>query len=772
MKLAFVKILLLSAVFVNAQTIQIGSNPKENLFISLGSSILVNGGRITNAILLPEAIPLNAYYLQPNGTGDFTKSMVESAVNAGNKYIVFDADTLNVDYADENHFIDEINYYIDLELVGTPEAPVTLDFRNVYINCFPDEADLLKKSAVFSVRNSDYVNFKFGTVEGDKFKRALNTDAETAFEQSYLVVSSFGTKNLTIEAGNLQGFMGDVVTGSPFGSAHIDTNPLANNYYAVGDNRYESGFYNVNPALYPDFGLTGGLGFNRLLYYDMEDVTFKFFNSSNTQIAEITGAQYFERYAFPNVAGIAKMKVNVRAMDGRTESPTNFGHNLQYNPNTGATIKNTLMADNHRGDISNIGANATIDNCEFVTNARYSTVPEFGTVTEPFSTRYRFNAEDVVSRNLVLSNNLFKDKFHKIILISNLNANVTNNTFEGTGNNISTNRLLSGTFSGNVFGTGEVTGGYGTNKSTVSITNNTGTPDITLSNGANWTNNTLSGGLISGKGKASNNTFTNYNFGGLDFTKETHTNNFVGYTGTPELQANDYVYKNNFTNVSFRIAENGLITDSVVLDSLVIDNRTNNALYVIDRYNTPMTVIVTDTELKGAKFKYATINEGIDYVEASWYFNNCTLTDIDDHLFYIGKNSANNVPVKLYFKNSTLSGSGDFIKNLFSGMTIELVLDNCTVDPLLNLPSYTTSTVTIPTITAPRTQPIPTITRNGTRTEIATAFHIMSLQIRNKTTSEIVLNEDVCSTYLHYNDTPSSFEYSIDGGVYWDEINN
>lgn len=722
--------------------------------------------------------PNNAYYITPDVNGNFTKAMVDAAVALGEEYIVFDADTLDVYYEDAPHAVGNDNKPVYLYFEGiqaTEENPITFDFRKVSIDCFVNPNDILQDHVVFNFEYCKNIIAKFGTVEGDKYKRAFATDEETYLEQTVFVRADSGTKNLVIDGGDAAGFTADMQASVVTGDASIDGSPLELDYYAQGGNRYESRFYNVDPTTYPTFGLTGGLGYNRILLYDMEDVIFKFYDDNEVFISEITSAQYYITYDFPVTA--RKMKVNVRAMDGRTESPTNFGHKLEYNPNSGTVVKNMRIGDNHRGGIANIGANAVIDNNTFYSTQRYWDTTKFGIGNNASTTIYHINCEDAVSRNLVISNNTFEDKFHRILLTHNLNVDITGNTFPIGANfnyNVFIYYLMYGTFSLNEFN-GDVTGGEGQNTSQVLITNNTGACNAQLTNGAEWINNNFTGGGLSGKGKFSGNTLNGFGYNLTEFTKEVQGNTFtypVDANPTQYTYENAYVYNNIFINTGFRI-QAGILTDTIVLDSITVDysaQPTNEAFY---RSSKTTKVVAINSTFKDAKIRHRTINKAVDFVDGDWYFENCTFQDITGYIVLLSVNTANTVPVKFYFKDCTFIGSGAFQTKEYGTGLSQMTFDNCTIDANITMPpSYTIGTVTMPTIVEPRTQPTPSISYNVDRTEIDVNFKQFQLKIRNKNTLAIVLDEVVASTYKHYNITPSDFEYSIDGGVYWDEINS
>ena len=53
--------------------------------------------------------PDNAYFIEPDINGNFTKAMVDDAVALGEKYIVFNADTLDVYYEDAPNLVGNDN---------------------------------------------------------------------------------------------------------------------------------------------------------------------------------------------------------------------------------------------------------------------------------------------------------------------------------------------------------------------------------------------------------------------------------------------------------------------------------------------------------------------------------------------------------------------------------------------------------------------------------------------------------------------------------------
>jgi len=727
--------------------VRIGSDNIDEIDVKLGNIPLrwkitfPSGG---TDIVFPE----NAYFIEPVN-GDFTTTMVNDAVALGHDYLVFNdtgltESTLNIYYEGSG------GSYMYLDgLKGTALNPITLDFRKVSIDCFLDPNNILLKHEAFIFNDCTNVVIKFGDVEGDKFKRTFETDAEIAMEDTMLVKSSDGTQNLVVQGGKVAGFMADMQATIPFGLGNIDPEApeSGKNYYLQGDGRYESVFFDVDPTLYDGtFGLVGGVGFNRLLMYDMEDVTFKFYDALEVFISEMTGCQYYEIYDFPLTA--RKIKVNVNPMDGRIESPTNFGHRLMYQPNSGTIVKDMDIYDNHRGGVANIGANSRIENCNFYNTARYFEVPLFSD-----STRYHINCEDVVSRNLVINNNTLADKANKMLLTHNINVDVTNNTFTGSGEDIYIYDLIYGNFTGNNF-SGGVNLGVGTNKSLITASGNTGAPNITLTNAVNWTNNNLTGANISGKGKFINNTLTNVSYSNI-WTKDVYGNTFTGSDDSfSYTYGGSYFYNNTFINMTMRLQHSG---DPIYFDGVTFDNTITPSHLTFERSYGNNTVIAVDCTFRNNRIKNT-------QTDGDWYFDTCTFQDVSDYILNLGTSNTSN----FYFKDCTFIGSGNFETG---GSSYNVIFDNCTIDANITMPAnFTNATVTMPALVEPRTQPIPNIYINNDHTIIYADFHYYTLQIRNKNTLEIVLDKDVNRYYSHYTATPLDFEYSIDGGLYWDSI--
>jgi len=757
--------------------VRIGSDNIDEIDVKLGNIPL--RWKITYPTGEPELVfPENAYFITPDVEGNFTKAMVDSAVALGEEYIVFDAPTLDIHYELSPHLLGGgVRCYIHFtDIIGTELNPITFDFRKVSIDCYHDVNNIFGKHDAFVFESCQNIVLKLGNVEGDKFKREfidyneINEDGTGMF-----VRSGNATKNLVMDGGLMAGFMSDATASTVYGPEHIDgaAPEGGKNYYLQGDGRYESDFFNIDPTLYDGtFGLIGGVGFNRLLFYDMEDVTFKFYDISEVFISEITNAEYYLTYSFPVTA--RKMKVNVNPMDGRIESPTNFGHNLDYSPNSGTVVKNLKIGDNHRGGIANIGANARIENCEFYNSERYfNDAPEF-----PQSTKYHLNCEDAVSKNLVVNNNTFNDKFHKILLTHNISADITNNTFGSDGYGISIGYLLDGNITGNTLNGVSCNAGIGTNKSTVLCSGNTGSPTVILTNGAEWKLNNFTNGYINGLGKCNNNTFTNYRHGGLIWNKEVHSNTFIGDGQVPYMYGGAYIYKNTFINKYFVVTNNAGV-NPIYFDGVTIDNTETTSQLAFEREYGSNTIIFVNSTFKNARIKN-TANNGF------WYFEDCVFNDVSDYILNIGAQPS----TIFYFKNCQFNGTGTFVSG---GSGYEVIFEDCTVTGITmpaNHSIVTTGTITTPPLVVPRTQIIPTLSNNIDHVIIRVedadsdqAYHIINLKIRDKTTKELVFDEDVNGTYTYYTDTPEDFEYcidndtdgsiegDIDGGGYWDSIN-
>ena len=237
---------------------------------------------------------------------------------------------------------------------------------------------------------------------------------------------------------------------------------------------------------------------------------------------------------------------------------------------------------------------------------------------------------------------------------------------------------------------------------------------------------------------------------------------------------NVYVYRNNFTDFYFRFADGDDTEELIIFDTVEIDNTDSPNLDGFWRTYSDSKIVAKDSTFTKFKINSTRVNEDINFENGNWYFENCNFIDIENYLIILGSNNANNIPEKFYFKDCTFTGSGLIASNtIYGGMNYEVIFDNCTIDPLLTMPSsYTFGTVTMPTLIEPRTQPIPTFEWDAinVRMIVRTDFHYFTLMIRNKNTQEIVLNKTVIGGYTHYDNTPNDFEYSIDGGVYWDSI--
>jgi len=740
---------------------KLGGDNVDELDVSLGNIPLrwrITFPSSSGDITFPE----NAYFLEADVNGDYTKAMVEDTVALGEDYIVFDSDSFNKEL---NIYYSELgndgNYIKISDIKGTPENPVTLDFRKVAIFCHHDPINYLWKQILFKVERCENVIVKFGTVEGDRYDRAFTDPLEINFDFTKWFQADRGSKNITLDGGSSAGFMADTLVSIVYGTQHIDTGtPDAQKlYYLQGDGRYESIFFDVDPTLYDGtFGVVGGVGFNRLLKFDLEDITFKFYDVNEVFISEITGAQYFVTYTFPVTA--RKIKVNVNPMDGRIESPTSFSNNLDYSPSYGTVVKNMRIGDHHRGGLANLGTDALVENCEFYNSSRYYSVPLFSD-----STQYHLNCEDAVSRNAIINNNSFADKFHKILLTDNISIDITNNIFTGSGNNIFIYRLLSGNITGNTFN-GTINLGVGTNKALILAHDNTGLVDLTLTNAGHWYNNNFTGGEVLGKGKMDNNTFTNTRYTGVTWNKDIHNNTFTGNDGSvPYMYGGAYVYQNTFNDTYFVFQNNG---NPIYFDGVTIDNTANTGLVGFDRTYGDNTIICVNSIFKNLRIEN-------DNDLGDWYFENCNFNDVSSYI--VNLNTVN--AVKFYFKNCNFVGSGGFIRNWQSNTSYEVILEDCTIDANITMPANHTIVVTgtierLPLV-EPRTQLKPNITYNTDHTNINLVFgnqqfHSFALIIRNKNTLEVFLDKEVTNTYQHYTATPNDFEYSIDGGVYWDSI--
>ena len=241
--------------------VKIGSDNLDELDVKLGNIPLrwkITPPTGDGGITFPE----NAYYLEPDVNGHFTKEMVEAAA-VGNDYIVFNDTGIPNSSLDIYHIESPINtdfqaaerVYLTLEDIQRTELnPLTLDFRKIDINCFPDLSNIELSHDVFHFMRCSNINLKFGKVEGDRYRRTFATEAERAEEDTVFIRAGRGSQNIVVSSGDVSGFMADVVSGLVNGSGTISFTETAKQYYRQPDGRYESIFYDIDTVNNEFFG--------------------------------------------------------------------------------------------------------------------------------------------------------------------------------------------------------------------------------------------------------------------------------------------------------------------------------------------------------------------------------------------------------------------------------------------------------------------------------------------------------------------------------------
>lgn len=744
-----------------------------------------------NCIKIPDSIdmsdvPLDAFYLQPDENNDFTQSMFLEAIANGNKYIVVDALVWNIIYENsplqtpvEGRKKNKI-YFNNIH--GSLENPIIIDCRKVFINCYHDRINFMDSHIVFTTENTSNIYFRFNHVEGDKYKRAFSDETNEKWIENTSLVSSFkGSQYTKIKGNYISGFTADAFSSSSYPSKIV-------NRYAkftpIGDDYWQSVWMpltELDNLKYKTLSFSTGIGYARIPSWDMFNFTAIFLDQYNEEIERLTNCEFLKGIVIPlnarKVSIIFKSTTGTRLKPG--EISREFDFPFGYAVTKGFTVYETTITDNHRGGVSNLGPYAVIDNCTFYNTQRY-----FDSKKYPDSTKYEINCEDSVSKELQITNNNIIGKFHSILLITNVSANVSGNTI--TGNYaIVLKELIEGTISNNKFDLENkniLDVGYGNNEQKIKIFNNLGKVTILGGYSSEIYNNEFNDSIVTKYGLIHDNIFNNSNFEYFSFSKNVYNNIFNGLNSNYSTSLEDmYVYKNTFIDCNFSFAKGFIRNDKVIVfnECNFSGKNIKNGIEKISfsKYQTVLDFAFLKCNFDNQNFKHERVNVTSEVIESNWYFEDCNFTNMNGLFFDFFNNNTRNIePIIVSFSNCNFEGDGLFHKigYYIYSMNIEFTFHNCTFDSRLILPNeYNTEYIPLPDVTPKSFYPKFTSIKydiDNQKVDMFLPFKSAILKVRKISTQEIQTLKSA-SAYYYYLDGQdiTDFEFSIDHGETWEK---
>ena len=730
--------------------------------------------------------PVDAYYMQPNQDGDFTQDMFDTAIANGHRFIVLDIEVWNIMYQEYpekpiHRTWEKISIYERFE----ENNPLIIDARTCFINCYHNKNSILDNHYVFAPTRASNIHFKFGHVEGDKYKRDFEQGSgEHMHESTALVNSVVGSKNITIEGEYISGFMADAFTASSVTAELLNFN--GRHYKIDGENnKFQSPWYDLTEQYnlkYGTLSFSTGNGYNRIPSFDLFNFTTVFLDSNDNEIQRLEGCEFLKDIPIPT--GARKVSTIVTDLTGvrlaTNEEYIQYGNPFGYSVSSNVSILNTTITDNHRGGLGNLGPYAIVDNCVFYNTQRYWDTTKFG---DP--TRYEINLEDAISKDAEIKNCNFKGKFHSILLVSNVSALIYNNQ-------VSSNRAISirGLIQGAVFNNtiGDiskpeeeniVSGSTSNNYGAVEVYNNTGSAKINLSHGSVFRDNDFNKGSITGIGFCRNNIFRNFNLSYTPYTKDFHDNTFIGMDmdSTPYVREAVDVLNNNFTDCWFNFHHGEYEDEYRIFEGCTFQGKIykpNNSLQQSFVKSFSDTInIFKNCDFDAQTFHHRASNYSPEKRQTDWYFENCNFINMEGLFFdtYTNSDPAIIKP-KLVFKNCTFEGEGQFINTGIRTIEMDITLHNCTIDPRIALPAtYSTLDTSIPQREKElSTRDLMTFIVHPLYIEVQNLYRRTQLLIKNTSTShqETVLAAKFYHYYLDGQNV-EDIEFSVDNGRTWEK---
>lgn len=294
---------------------------------------------------------------------------------------------------------------------------------------------------VFSFSKSYYSTLRNGTILGDRYERSFTNSSEVSIDYTYGVYITNGSSNCKIEDMEISGFMADAIGSdqnhnTDFGNSIMYTDiSFTNSSINVSNGTVESkpSSNYVFSSDYIDLSsiiatgcrsitLRTNLGYT---YVFDADVSFKVFLYDENQ-KFIRFNEYDQTDNIPLTSNTKYCKISLVDYDKAGASTISPVFQLTPASPEFLHVANCKIYNNHRGGLSNLPNDTTVERCEIFENGTAGT-ESFPVFTD--TTRYAINCEDHMVRNLVIKNNYIHDGYNGILLTCK-NAVITENVMK------------------------------------------------------------------------------------------------------------------------------------------------------------------------------------------------------------------------------------------------------------------------------------------------------------------------------------------------------
>lgn len=281
---------------------------------------------------------------------------------------------------------------------------------------------------VFSFSKSYYSTLRNGTILGDRYERAFTNSSEVGIDSTYGIYITNGSSNCKIEDMDISGFMADSIGSdqnhnTDFGNSIMYTNvTFTNSSINVSNGAVESkpSSNYVFSSDYIDLSAIVNTGCRAITlrtnigytYVFDADVSFKVFLYDENKTF-IKCGEYDQTDSIPLTSNTAYCKISLVDYDKAGESTISPVFQLSPTSPEFLHVANCKIYNNHRGGLSNLPNDTTVERCEIFENGTAGT-ENFPVFTD--TTRYAINCEDHMVRNLIIKNNYIHDGYNGILL--------------------------------------------------------------------------------------------------------------------------------------------------------------------------------------------------------------------------------------------------------------------------------------------------------------------------------------------------------------------
>jgi len=290
--------------------------------------------------------------------------------------------------------------------------------------------------AMIMFKNNTNLTVKRAFIRGDQYMRTWVTN-ENNTEQTYGFNILDNNINIKFEELSFTGFRGDGISGSPKGasvgsldvwySGGVDAS--GNDIVEVGS--YRSGKLDLNgKTILRNAVQINTTGYLRSADFRNDQLAVFFYDTNGVFQSSEKCYQTEFVYLPKNCRYVQFVAFN----DERTDATVGYGNwvFLASGNSDGALINRCKFYENHRGGISNLCANTTINDCDFYDNGGGKQgFPNYGDVT-----RYAINFEDSYVTRLTVTNCRINNHVQAILCNARYlfvaNNKITNIKFSGT----------------------------------------------------------------------------------------------------------------------------------------------------------------------------------------------------------------------------------------------------------------------------------------------------------------------------------------------------